>query len=191
MNNLRGSFSILILLASVLGCKKEDAEPTQILLNNDVESGNKTPDFWWYGTGLTDNPYEFLWSDNESSSGSKSLKISVQTEQLSNLAFWEQTIKADMAVGKSVTLKVRIKGNLSGRGTSIAIRGDDTGQATGAAEQFVSTEGNVTINGNFDWKEYSVKLDKVASSTQSLTIFLIFQPGTTGEVYFDDASLSY
>lgn len=156
-----------------------------------MESGNTSPDFWWYGTGLPDNPYAFVWTDKESVSPHKSLSIAVDSEQLSNLAFWAQTVKAEMAVGKSATFKVKIKGNLSGKGVSIVIRGDDTSQVTGASEQFISTEGKTTINGNFDWQEYSIKLDKVAASTQSLTVFLIYQSGTTGEFYFDDASLSF
>ena len=191
MIRLKWNSSVLILLVFFLSCKKDDVQPTLISLNGDMETGIKTPDFWWYGTGLTDNPYEFLWTDEESVSPGKSLKISTQTEQLSNIAFWAQTTKADMAVGKTVTLKVKVKGNLSGKGVSIVIRGDDTGQVNGAAEQFISTEGKTVINGSFDWKEYSIKLDKVASSTQSLTIFLLYQSGTTGTVYFDDASLSY
>jgi hypothetical protein len=81
---------------------------------------------------------------------------------------------------------------LSGPGVSLAIRGDDTTSLNGSgAEQFSATEGKISISGTFDWKEYQVKMVNVKADIKSLTVFLIYMPGTQGEVYFDDVSLTY
>tara|TARA_R110002012_G_scaffold114079_1_gene260346 strand:+ start:163927 stop:164160 length:234 start_codon:yes stop_codon:yes gene_type:complete len=77
---------------------------------------------------------------------------------------------------------------LSGEGVAVVLRGDD---ASGNMEQFVTTESTEDITGVFDWTEYSIKLDKVDASTKSLLVFLVFSSDTSGEVYFDDISLTY
>ena len=47
------------------------------------------------------------------------------------------------------------------------------------------------ITGTFDWKEQSIKMTKVGENIKSLTVYLVYLPNTTGEVYFDDISLTY
>ena len=89
------------------------------------------------------------------------------------------------------SLEVKIKSNLIGEGISIVIRGDNTVHPTGTAEQFVTTQGSSPISGTFDWTDYGVKLANVDASTQSLTVYLVYLQNTTGEVYFDDISLTY
>jgi hypothetical protein len=88
-------------------------------------------------------------------------------------------------------LKVKAKGNLTGQGISIAIRGDDANSVNGYAKQFATTQGTSPISGTFNWTEYSVKLNNVDASLESITIYVIFLNNTFGDVYFDDISLTY
>lgn len=74
---------------------------------------------------------------------------------------------------------------------SITIRGDESTFLNQRAEQFVTTQEVLPISGTFDWTEYSVELDNIDDSTDVLRIYLIFFQNTTGEVYFDDISLTY
>jgi hypothetical protein len=170
-------------------CKKEDVQPGQLISNSNVEVGSATPNNWWFFNG--DGKYNVIWTDTESFSPSKSLKISTQTTESTEFAFWAQTINTDLPTGKSVTLRVKVKGNMTGTGISLVIRGDDTSSPSGAAEQFMTTQGTSPISGTFDWTDYNIMLDKVDASTQSLTVYLVYLPDTTGEVYFDDIILTH
>ncbi len=180
------SFFAIFLLDS---CDKEDVHPGQLINNSDVETGSATPNSWWFSTGQ--EKYTVSWTDTESFSPSKSLKISNQTLESTEFAFWAQTISTHLPTGKSVTLNLKVKGNMTGTGISIVIRGDNTVQPEGAGEQFVTTQGTSPISGTFDWTDYSIKLGNVEASTQSLTVYLVYLPDTTGEVYFDDISLTH
>jgi hypothetical protein len=119
------------------------------------------------------------------------LEISTQISQSPDFAFWAQTINTDLPIGKSVTLKAKVKGKMTGGGISLVIRGDNTSQPSGTGEQFVTTQGISPISGTFDWTDFSVKLPSVDATTQSLTIYLVYLPNSTGEVYFDDISLTF
>ncbi len=186
-------YLFVIVIFFLASCKKdEEVVPVvELLLNGDAEAGSTFPENWFFSSGQTANAYGVGWSKEEANSGMKSLKLWINTADETNFAFWAQTISTDLPVGKTVTLKVKIKADLTGEGVSIAVRGDDTAPPEGAAEQFATTSGTTSITGKFDWKEYNIKLDKVEATTKSLTAILILNPGTTGSVYFDDASLSY
>lgn len=192
MKSFRFNLRLLTFLITPLllsNCKKDDVQPGQLISNSDVEVGSLTPNGWWFFTG--EGKYNVTWTDTESFSPRKSLKISTQTAESTEFAFWAQTINTNLPTGKSVTLKVKVKGNMTGVGISLVIRGDDTSNPSGAAEQIVSTEGTSPISGTFDWTDYSIKLGNVEVSTQSITIYLVYLPNTTGEVYFDDISLTF
>ena len=77
-----------------------------------------------------------------------------------------------------------------GEGVAIAIRTDDTVTPKGYAEAFVTTQGTAQISGSMGWREYSVTLNQVPLTAESITVYLIYLPGTTGTVYLDDISLS-
>ena len=170
-------------------CNKDDVRSGQLLNNSDVETGSTTPNSWYFSTG--EGKYNVTWTDTESFSPSKSLKISTQTADHTDFAAWGQTINTNLPTGKSVTLKVKVKGNMTGVGISLVIRGDDTPNPSGNAEQFITTQVSLPISGTFDWTDYSVTLDHVDASTRSLIVYLVYLPDTTGEVYFDDISLTF
>lgn len=173
--------SSIFLLGS---CNEDEDTFVQFLKNSDVETGSTTPESWWYYTGF--DKYDVVWTDEESFSATKSLHISTDTIESTDFAFWAQTLNTDIPHGQSVTLRAWVKGNLTGTGISIVIRGDDT---DGVMYQFVSTEGNTSISGTFDWSEYSITLDNIDSRIQILKVYLVYLPNTTGEVYFDDIFL--
>jgi hypothetical protein len=180
------SFFSILLFES---CHKEDVRSGQLINNSDVEIGSTTPNSWYFSTG--DGKYDVTWTDAESFSPSKSLKISTQTADPTDFAAWGQTINTNLPTGKSVTLKVKVKGNMTGAGISIVIRGDDTPNPSGNAEQFITTQGTSPISGTFDWTDYSVTLDHVDASTRSLIVYLVYLQDTAGEVYFDDILLTF
>ncbi len=176
--------SSMILLSS---CEKDEDFIAGFLNNGSVEMGTGTPDDWFLSTG--NNSYDVVWTDEDSYSGDNSLRISTGTQNSSDFAFWAQSFNSDIPFGESVTLSVWIKGELTGNGVSIAIRGDDTETIQGSAEQFVSTQGASSITGNFDWTQYSITLDSIDADIKILTVYLIFLTETTGTVYFDDIQL--
>ncbi|WP_296621629.1 hypothetical protein [Marivirga sp.] len=181
---------LLFTVLSFTSCKDDEIQSNQLIVNGILEQGSTSPDGWWSNSANPDN-FNFIWTEDESFSGSKSVSISTQTADASAFAYWGQTITNNLPTGKSVTLSVRIKGELSGRGVTVALRGDDTVEIDGSAEQFATTQGSMDISGTFDWKEYSIKLDNVDASTKSLTVYLIYLYDTSGEAYFDDVSLTY
>jgi len=180
------SILLMLTLFTFFGCKKEEVQTGQLIINGNVELGTETPDNWRHSTDQED--FNVIWTDQVSFSPVKSLEISNQVTDPIKFAFWGQSISSNLPYGKAITLKVKIKCNLKGSGLSIAIRGDDT---NGNPEQFITTEGTRTISGTFDWTEYRIMLSNVDASTKIISVFLTYLPNTTGEVFFDDITLSY
>jgi len=186
-------FLILTLFSIILlsSCKKDEVVEdivVEYLKNTTLEEGlDGLPNDWGFSTG--NNVYNVKWTNEESHSPDKSLSISTETRDSTNFAFWGQFFNSDIPHGQDGTLSAWIKGDLVGNGVSIVIRGDDTDGPEGTAEQFVSTQGVTNINGNFDWTEYSVTLRSIETNIRSLTVYLLYNGGTTGTVYFDDIQL--
>jgi len=181
---------LLVTMATALlitDCREDDLEPVHMIANGDVESGVGMPSSWVYSNGSGN--YNVEWDDAVYHSGSRSLRISTETQSPDTFSFWGQQKCTDIPRGKTITLKAMVKGNLVGQGISIAIRCDDTSTQTGYGLQFVTTQGNTSITGTFDWKEYSIEIGEVVQATTCIWIFLVYLPSTSGEVYFDDVSL--
>jgi hypothetical protein len=89
-----------------------------------------------------------------------------------------------------VTLRARVRTDLTGRGVSLVIRGDDTPRPADSAEAFATTQGRLTISGASGWVEQVVRLDRLPTEMQSVTVYLVFLPGTTGTVTFDAVELT-
>lgn len=183
---------LLVLPLSILSCEKDDIQDgsaNELLSNGDLEIGSGTPNGWFRNAPCPSASFD--WTDEEAFSPSKSIKISNSTPETDCISFWGQSFNTDIPTGKSLTLRVRIKGQLEGDGVSIAIRGDDTPQVAGNGEQFATTQGNSPISGTFNWTEFRVSMGAIESNIQSITVYLIYLPNTTGTVYFDDVSLVF
>lgn len=167
------------------GCDSDDVQPpTQIeILNGDVEAGIVVPEGWFTSVGQVN--YKVTWTEEEFLSPMKSLKISAQTLDSINFAFWGQSNDLILPDGRNITFKVYLKGDLAGDGVEILLRGDDINGSS------INAERSSRFSGNFDWTEHSLQLTNVDNDVKSLIIFLIYLPNTTGDVYFDDASLTY
>lgn len=187
---VQNSILLLLILStiSLIGCKDDEVKPNQLLLNTDVEEGSRDPEHWWLDRAPQSN---VNWSTVEAFSGEKSLHIERETSDSLNFSFWAQTVNSNIPVGKSVSLQAKIKGKLIGDGVSLFIRGDNSSQANGYAEQYNTTQGNISITGDFDWENYNVKLENIEPEIKSLTVYLIFNQNTKGDVYFDDITLTY
>ena len=167
----------------------EASAPVTSLVNGNMESGNYSPDNWWFGSA--DNSlFSFKWDSSEYLSADHSLNISSDNSG-DKFSFWAQTISANELSGKKLTLNANIKAvSLDGDGVYIAIRGDDSNPPSGSAEVFATTQGNKKISGTFDWKKFNVTLENVPSEIKTLTFYLIYGTKTSGSVYFDDVSLT-
>ncbi|MGB3589726.1 MAG: hypothetical protein WBA23_24475 [Tunicatimonas sp.] len=185
---MKPSKSILIMgvmmTIATFSCKEEEDDTINLLLNSNVERGTDAPNDWFFSDGQ--EQYVVDLSTEEAYSPQKSLKISSQDKIEDDFALWAQSIRRDIPFGRNLTLRAKIKGNLSGQGVSIAIRTDKSNDRL----QFATTQGDTTINGEFDWTEYSVNLNDVSSETDNILVYLIYLPETSGEVYFDDITLT-
>ena len=176
-----------LFLFILISCSKDDPQPEQLLVNTKMEDGLYGPNGWSHfasNFGIDGG----TWVPDQTNADNHVLKISLAQSDITSLSAWSQLYSGATPVGKDVTLSVRIKGDkLIGTGVSIAIRGDvRSGQQT-----FYTTEGTITINQTFDWKTYTLKAPAIPENVKTIHVFLIILPGTTGTVYFDDASLTH
>ncbi|GAB3549995.1 hypothetical protein [Spirosoma fluminis] len=92
-----------------------------------------------------------------------------------------------LRVGRSLTLKARVRlDQVQGNGVSLVLRGDRKGQT---AVLIASTEGQIPMKGTADFAEYSVTLPYTIG-VESLIIYLLMMPNTTGAATFTNISLS-
>ena len=131
----------------IIGCSEDEIESGQLISNGNVETGSSRPNSWWNGAGS--DTFNLTWTDQEAFSGSKSLSISAQTADSVEIAVWAQTISTNLPTGMDVTLSAQIKGDLTGEGVSIVIRGDDTAEPSGRAEQFCHHSAKFTYQWSF------------------------------------------
>lgn len=168
----------------------ETASPDNYSLKNtDFELGSSFPDFWW--TGATDRgKFEISLVDDVTLSSGHSVMIKSENSD-NEFAFWAQRIDAKNFIGKELNLSANIKGeNIEGEGIAIAIRGDDLSNSSNSAEIFYTTQGNITIDGTFDWKSFNVQSEIIPNNIDLITVYLIYLKNTSGTVYFDDVSLN-
>jgi hypothetical protein len=168
----------------ILSCSKDEVIE-QIVANSDFTSGSASPDAWfYYGNG---SGHEHDWTKK---TGTSDYCISIAGAfSIQQISYWYQNFLGIIPRGKTLTLKAKIKAeDLSGQGASIAVRcdGDTAGNLA-----FSTSQGKSDISGTFEWKEFTVTLDKVPENTRSIIIFLIYLPNTTGKVSFDDVILTY
>ena len=187
-------FLLFFMPLLFISCSKEDNDvqdlaSNELLSNGNLEIGSGGPLGWFRSAPCPDT--RMLWTEEEAFSLLKSFKMSNSTLESQCFSFWGQNLNTDIPTGKSLTLRVRIKGQLEGEGVSIAIRGDDTPEISGTGERFATTQDSSPISGTFDWTTYSLSLDMVEPTIQSLTVYLTYLPNTTGDVFFDDVSLAF
>jgi hypothetical protein len=177
----------VLVLLTLCNCKdNEDPKPVEVVSNGNVDTGVSFPTLWlWYnGKGK----YQTTWNNETFSSPDRSLSIATAVSDPVDFAYWAQEISQNIPVGKKLILKARVKGNnVIGNGVSIAVRADSE-STTGL--KFATTQGNKLITGTFDWTEYRVEMLSVPAETKRLYIFLVYLNGTTGEVFFDDISMT-
>ena len=164
------------------------ARPILSLQDGMVEEGLGLPEHWWAG-GYPG--FDFSWSTEHAVSPTHSLAIAEAGAAADAFGFWAQVIRADDYVGGDLTLSVSVMlDGVGGEGVAIAIRTDDTVTPKGYAEAFATSQGTAQISGSMGWRQYSVTLNQVPLTAESITVYLIYLPGTTGTVYLDDISLS-
>jgi hypothetical protein len=178
---LRLTFKLVMILL-LLSCSKDETIE-QILFNSDLSSGNTSPDAWFYnGYGVRD------WAKK---TGTGDYCISIQNDiSTQQLSYWYQNYLGIIPRGKMLTLKTKIKAdNLAGPGVAIVVQCN--GDQSTSPLAISNSQGKINIAGKFDWKEYSITLDKVPDDTRNIVVFLVYLNSTTGKVFFDDIILTY
>lgn len=183
---LSAMFVLTLLISS---CKDESQNPDsiQLLINSSVEAGSSTPNKWFDVPG----DYQASWTDENAFSGSKSLMIKSSANK-GNFGYWVQSISNDIPYGKRLRLRVMIK--LDGvdptsGGVSIVIRGDDD-EMNDHSVFFYTTQGDVPILGDENWKEYTFEMkSNIPETVYRIHVFLVLLNDTMGTVYFDDITL--
>jgi len=167
-----------------------DAPAVPILQNGGFEDGGDLPYHWsrggpGFGGSILSYDADGAWE------GDHCVSISRATSSSELFTYWSQTMRVDDFRG-SVELRARIRTELSGQGVSIAIRADDKPRPTESdfAEAFATTQGAAPISGSAGWTEHSVRLDHLPDGMESVTVYLVFLPGTTGSVSFDGIELT-
>lgn len=177
---------------SIISCKKDEKSPTEYVSNGNIEEGMSSWAFRYDDANPTNpNQYTFGYTNEFAASPKNSLKANCLQIKTTNAFgyFVQQIATNNFKKGQKLTLKAKIKGvNLTGKGVSLALRGDKSGQVNSVF--FKSTQDSQSITGNFDFKEYTVSLDSYAGDADYILIFLVYLPETTGSVYFDDISVT-
>lgn len=167
-----------------------EAPEIPILQNGGFEDGGVLPYHWsrggpGFGGSILSYDADGAWE------GDRCVSISRATSSSEGFAYWAQTMRIDDFRG-AVELRARVWTELRGQGVSIAIRADDKPRPTGSdfAEAFATTQGPVPISGSAGWTEHSVRLDHLPNGMKSVTVYLVFLPGTTGSASFDGIELT-
>jgi len=171
----------------LFACSKTEVKPpVQLFTNTNVDAGTNTPTGWWLnGNGTT---AVFIWSNQVAFSGTHALEIACASA-ITAPAYWGQSVTQNIPFGRNLTLTVRVKGNLSGDGAAVAIACLNATSTT-QAQQFSTSQGSSSMSGNFDWTSYTAKLAGVHNDISEIRVYLMMLPGGSGQVYFDDISLT-
>ena len=189
MNTIKSLYAVFLLLLFISCNEEEDQTISQLLANTDIEQGSVAP-AGWITNQLDGSGLEFIWNEQEASSGSRSLQIQKISDETEVWGYWAQIFQGDIPHGKNIELSAMIKGNdIQGTGISISVRADREGLASSEG-QFVTTQGTIPINGTFDWKNERIVLNDLKPDVSRILVFLIYLQETTGEIYFDDVTLS-
>lgn len=180
---------MFVLLLLISSCRDESANPDtiQLLINSSVEAGSSAPNKWFNVPG----DYQASWTDAHAFSGSRSLMIQSQGNN-GKFGYWVQSIYKDIPYGRRLRLRAMIKLDGVGPtsdGVSIVIRGDDD-EMTDKSVFFYTTQGDVPIRGNEDWREYTLEMkSNIPETVDKILVFLVLLDDTEGTVYFDDITL--
>ena len=183
---LMGLLVFLMLVSLLGGCGKKKPR---------VDPEYDFPTGWWMNKGIPE-VLEIKYTDDPSNTAKKCFRLKGATwedgEYGENFGFVALTITDDIPIGKKVKVEVRIKTKgVKGNGPAITIRCDDTPYASGDAEQFTYS-GFIGQKGTSDWKTYTLELEEeIQQGTQSVTIYLIFSPKTSGTIYYDLISYEF
>jgi len=156
-----------------------------MLVNLDME----TDEGWWF-RGPTGTEQGF--SSEEARSGLRSIRLShpAATGQ-GEFSYSGQYTSVQDPAEKKFTLTARMKlEGVTGQGVAIAIRGDTEGRPSGYGEAFATTQGKKSLVGTTDWMDVTVELDRLEANINSIAVYLILLPETSGTVYFDDLEFS-
>ena len=174
----------------MMSCRQNDPEPIpqNLIYNSDLESPDS---LGWIndGNGYTGD-FEAVFTDEDANSASHSLKISRSISMYNDgyYWYWTQSYTGRMPVKERLNLTVRIKTvDITGEGIAIALRQDSVSKPM----YFQSTQDRLHIYGTTEWTKYTLSMTTCLSQTTKINVYLLFLPGTTGTVYFDDITLGY
>lgn len=167
-----------------------DAPRVPTLQNGGFEDGDVLPNHWRQdGVGL--DGFTLSYDADGAWEGDRCVSSSRARSTPDLYAYWAQTIQVEGSPGGLLELRARIRTELSGEGVAMVIRGDNTTGSQGFADAFATTQGAVPISGSAGWAEHSLRLSNpLPSGLESITVYLVYLPNTTGSVSFDAIELT-
>jgi hypothetical protein len=195
-------YFIIAVSLSVLACKKEEPVteeveiPVQLLGDTDAELLGSQ--FWnsyqveinglIQAGAATTHGFSIGRVENVSRSPIHSFMIARTTLDPTYYALYSQRYPRQIPFGDDLKLMVYVKGvNLEGNGIALKVWGEDEKLDT---VQQSTLPIAVRTNGTFDWTLYTLTMPAVQTSVKSLYVHLIYLQNTTGNVYFDDITLT-
>lgn len=179
----------LAMLLVLTSCQDDGISPDSELLKNiGFESGGSTPSSWQAVDPFESGNFSFEWSTEEVYEGDRALKISANESNRRDFGYWVSAISfdTDEFVGEELELSVWVKGNMSGEGAALILRGDQEGNDDFVS--FVSSLETEAFTGEFEWTQIKVS-DSIPTGIDSFSVFLVLADDTVGEVFFDEVSL--
>lgn len=185
------SFTVLSLSAcgsdQVTGI---DTPAVPILQNGGFEDGDVLPDHWRQ-VGTAREGFLLSYDADGAWEGDRFVSISRARSTPDIFSYWAQTIPVGGSPSGLLELRARIKTELSGEGVAMVIRGDNTPGSQGFADAFATTQNAAPITGSAGWTEHSLRLSNpLPSGLESITVYLVYLPDTTGSVSFDAVELT-
>lgn len=176
---------LCLLAGSLPGCREDD-EMGQLLDDPGLNNGKNFPDSWQYWQN--DSNHKFFWSPKTDNPKDFYFALEATAFDMVNYSFLSQTVTTPIPKGKQLVLRAKVKAEqLTGAGANLVVRCEGLQGVLVVA----SARPQISIAGHFDWKEFSIVLDKVPDETNTIQVLLSYLPATTGKVYFDDITLTY
>lgn len=197
---MKYTYLLLALFSGLLftNCNRDDDDaipenstpsgPIELLNNGFDRSDGGLPADWY----AFDGPYSSAYGTDEALVGA-AVSLTSNISDSDEFAYWVQSTDENIQVNRTLKLSVDIKlENVEGEGVSIVIRGDDTPVPQDYAELFATTQGTIAITGTHHWKTYNVTLEEpITPDIQSITVYMVMLPNTSGTAYFDEVQLEY
>lgn len=163
---------------------KENFQP---YYSKDIVTDNQ----WLFSSQDNNISGEVVGSNNDFPNGA--LKIGSPSIQSTNSGFWRIRLEnPNIPTGATVKLEVKLKtlNNLDGPGINVIFRMDKLVDGVYQAFDYRTTYPDLPISGEVD-ESVNLTIPDFLSGTSAISVFILFQDKTLGEIYIEDVDISY